>query len=48
MEALSDGADGGILASAHVETETFAEIHRAWQPRANAMPRWRDGARLRN
>jgi 4-hydroxy-tetrahydrodipicolinate synthase len=26
FEALSDGADGGILASAHIETETFAEI----------------------
>src|SRR4051795_1951692 len=28
MDALSDGADGGVLASAHVETGTFAEIHR--------------------
>ena len=27
-EALSDGADGGILASAHFETETFAKVHR--------------------
>ena len=26
FEALSDGADGAILASAHVETATFAEI----------------------
>jgi 4-hydroxy-tetrahydrodipicolinate synthase len=25
-EALIDGADGGILASAHIETKTFAEI----------------------
>jgi 4-hydroxy-tetrahydrodipicolinate synthase len=25
-EALADGADGGILASAHIETETFAQI----------------------
>jgi 4-hydroxy-tetrahydrodipicolinate synthase len=25
-EALADGADGGILASAHLETETFAQI----------------------
>jgi 4-hydroxy-tetrahydrodipicolinate synthase len=25
-EALADGADGGILASAHIETETFARI----------------------
>jgi 4-hydroxy-tetrahydrodipicolinate synthase len=27
-EALADGADGGILASAHLETETFAQICR--------------------
>jgi 4-hydroxy-tetrahydrodipicolinate synthase len=27
-DALADGADGGILASAHVETETFAQIAR--------------------
>src|SRR5258708_11831019 len=26
FEALVDGADGGILAAAHVETEIFAEI----------------------
>jgi 4-hydroxy-tetrahydrodipicolinate synthase len=26
-EALSDGADGAILLSAHVETETFASVH---------------------
>jgi 4-hydroxy-tetrahydrodipicolinate synthase len=25
-EALADGADGGILASAHFETETFARV----------------------
>src|ERR1700687_771983 len=25
-EALSDGADGGILASAHIETETFGRV----------------------
>jgi 4-hydroxy-tetrahydrodipicolinate synthase len=25
-EALADGADGGILASAHIETESFARI----------------------
>ncbi len=25
-EALADGADGGILASAHIETETFARV----------------------
>jgi 4-hydroxy-tetrahydrodipicolinate synthase len=28
MEALSDGADGGVLASAHVETDTFVQVHR--------------------
>ena len=27
-EALTDGADGGILLSAHLETEAFASIHR--------------------
>jgi 4-hydroxy-tetrahydrodipicolinate synthase len=27
QEALTDGADGGILAAAHIETETFARIH---------------------
>src|SRR5581483_10319047 len=27
FEALSDGADGGILLSAHFETATFAAIH---------------------
>ena len=26
-EALSDGADGGILLSAHLETEAFASVH---------------------
>jgi 4-hydroxy-tetrahydrodipicolinate synthase len=26
QEALIDGADGGILASAHIETETFARV----------------------
>jgi len=26
-EALADGADGGILLSAHIETETFASVH---------------------
>jgi 4-hydroxy-tetrahydrodipicolinate synthase len=26
QQALTDGADGGILASAHIETETFAKI----------------------
>ena len=26
-DALADGADGGILLSAHIETETFASVH---------------------
>jgi 4-hydroxy-tetrahydrodipicolinate synthase len=41
-EALSDGADGGILASAHVETETFAEIYKllAAGKRKTALARW--------
>jgi 4-hydroxy-tetrahydrodipicolinate synthase len=29
-EALVDGADGGILASAHIETETFARVRTLW------------------
>src|SRR6202000_3443536 len=28
FEAWSDGADGGIVLSAHVETSTFAAIHK--------------------
>ncbi|RKE18622.1 dihydrodipicolinate synthase family protein [Streptomyces sp. TLI_171] len=28
---LAMGADGGILASAHLETERFVALHRAWQ-----------------
>ena len=42
QEALSDGADGGILASAHVETAIFAEIwrlHAAGEYDA-ALARW--------
>jgi 4-hydroxy-tetrahydrodipicolinate synthase len=43
FEALSDGADGGILASAHVETATFAEIQRllAAGERDAALALWR-------
>ena len=37
LEALIDGADGAILASAHVETETFASVGSCWV-RATAMP----------
>jgi 4-hydroxy-tetrahydrodipicolinate synthase len=48
QEALSDGADGGILASAHVETEAFAEIRRlaAWRYRDAALARWHSVADL--
>ena len=42
LDALSDGADGAILASAHVETESFAEIYRlmAAGARDAAQARW--------
>jgi 4-hydroxy-tetrahydrodipicolinate synthase len=42
-EALSDGADGGILASAHVETAAFAEIYRLMAAGESdaALARWR-------
>jgi 4-hydroxy-tetrahydrodipicolinate synthase len=48
QEALADGADGGILAAAHVETETFAEV---WKlsvagERDAALARWRSVADL--
>jgi 4-hydroxy-tetrahydrodipicolinate synthase len=48
QEALADGADGGILASAHVETEAFAQI---WKLSAAgehdaALARWRSVADL--
>ena len=48
QEALSDGADGAILASAHVETEAFAEIQRlaAWRHRNAALVRWQSVADL--
>ena len=48
LEALIDGADGGILASAHVETAVFAEVGRlmtAGEPDA-ALARWRSVADL--
>ncbi len=48
LEALSDGADGGILASAHSETETFAEIRKlvaAGKPDA-ALACWKSVAEL--
>ncbi len=42
FDALRDGADGGILASAHVETAIFAEIWRlqAAGEREAALVRW--------
>ena len=48
QDALSDGADGGILASAHVQTATFAEIYRlmAAGRRDAALARWRSVAEL--
>jgi 4-hydroxy-tetrahydrodipicolinate synthase len=47
-EALIDGADGGILASAHIETETFAEIQKlvAAGERDAALSHWRSVADL--
>jgi 4-hydroxy-tetrahydrodipicolinate synthase len=43
FEALIDGADGAILASAHIETETFASIGKlvAAGDRGAALARWR-------
>ncbi|MDA9544097.1 dihydrodipicolinate synthase [Bradyrhizobium sp. CCBAU 45321] len=48
FEALSDGADGGIVLSAHVETETFAAIY-SEHKRGNhdaAQARWDEVAEL--
>ncbi len=48
FEALCDGADGGIVLSAHVETATFASIH-AELKRGNhdaAQARWQEVAGL--
>jgi 4-hydroxy-tetrahydrodipicolinate synthase len=48
FDALVDGADGGILASAHIETEIFADVwklHAAGEPDA-ALARWRSVADL--
>jgi 4-hydroxy-tetrahydrodipicolinate synthase len=47
-EALADGADGAILASAHIETETFAEVGKllAAGERDAALARWRSVAAL--
>jgi 4-hydroxy-tetrahydrodipicolinate synthase len=48
FDALVDGADGAILASAHLETETFAEIHSllAAGARDAAQARWQSVADL--
>ena len=48
QEALTDGADGGILASAHIETETFAEIRKlvAAGARDAALSCWKSVAEL--
>lgn len=48
LEALSDGADGGIVLSAHVETATFAAVY-AELKRGNhdaAQARWQEVAEL--
>jgi 4-hydroxy-tetrahydrodipicolinate synthase len=48
LEALSDGADGGILLSAHIETATFAAVHTELK-RGNhdaAQARWQEVAEL--
>ncbi|MDN4983661.1 4-hydroxy-tetrahydrodipicolinate synthase [Bradyrhizobium arachidis] len=48
FEALGDGADGGILLSAHLETETFAAVYselKRGNPGA-AEARWQDVAEL--
>jgi 4-hydroxy-tetrahydrodipicolinate synthase len=47
-EALVDGADGGILASAHLETETFAQICRLQAAGEGdaALQRWQSVADL--
>ncbi len=47
-EALIDGADGGILASAHIETETFARIRNlvVAGERDAALSHWRSVADL--
>src|SRR4051812_35629773 len=43
-EALSDGADGAILLSAHLETEAFASVRTLFKQgdRDGALARWRE------
>ena len=47
-EALSDGADGGILLSAHIETAGFATVRRHWREgnRDAALACWQGLAEL--
>jgi 4-hydroxy-tetrahydrodipicolinate synthase len=47
-EALADGADGAILAAAHIETETFADVGKLYAAgeRDAALARWRSVADL--
>jgi 4-hydroxy-tetrahydrodipicolinate synthase len=47
-EALADGADGGIVASAHIETESFAQVWRQMVEgrREAALSRWQTVASL--
>ncbi len=48
LDALDAGADGAILLSAHVETDTFARVQTLLKEgnRAAALARWREVARL--
>jgi len=48
FDALDDGADGAILLSAHVETETFAAVfaHMKARNREAALAAWQDVAEL--
>jgi 4-hydroxy-tetrahydrodipicolinate synthase len=47
FEALDDGADGAILLSAHIDTDTFASVHALLkQDRDAAFARWQSVAEL--
>ncbi|PJG53423.1 4-hydroxy-tetrahydrodipicolinate synthase [Bradyrhizobium forestalis] len=48
FEALADGADGGIVLSAHVETATFAAVHAELKRGDHdaALARWHEVAEL--
>ena len=48
FEALGDGADGGILLSAHLETATFASVYSELKrgDRDAAQARWQEVAEL--